>query len=155
DSTLKGKRAKKNPWAKAWRLNEYRPYTFGLHVVVLLAQWDVYRIPLAFRLVQRKGSKGYQSENAVFRQMLQEIILPPWCTRGIVVAAAAYASAQNLQAIQARRWFFVLAFPRTWKFTDGHSLRDLVTHLPRVSYRKVRIPLLCASARSRVFWTFA
>jgi len=32
------------------------------------------------------------------------------------MAAAAYASRQNLQAIQARRWFFVLAFPRTWKF---------------------------------------
>jgi hypothetical protein len=59
DSTLKGKRTQKNPWAKSWRLNEYRPYTFGLHLVVLLAQWDVYRIPLAFRLVRRKGTKGY------------------------------------------------------------------------------------------------
>src|SRR5215475_14811614 len=37
DSTLKGKRTQKNPWAKSWRLNEYEPYTFGLHAVVLLA----------------------------------------------------------------------------------------------------------------------
>jgi hypothetical protein len=49
----------------------------------------------------------------------------------------------------------VLAFPRTWKFADGHSLRDLVTHLPRAAYRKVRIAPLSAAARDRVFWTFA
>ena len=155
DSTLKGKRTQKNPLAKSWRLNEYRPYTFGLHVVVLLAQWDVYRIPLAFRLVQRKGTKGYQSENALFRQMLQELVLPPWCTKVIVVADAAYASRDNLQAIQARHWFFVLAFARTWKFADGHSMRDLVTHLPHTHYHKVRLPLVGTRAQYRVFWTFA
>ena len=155
DSTLKGKRTQKNPWAKAWRLNEYRPYTFGLHIVVLLAQWDVYRIPLAFRLVQRKGSKGYQSENALFRQMLEELVLPRWCSKVIVVADAAYASRQNLQAIQARHWGFVIAFPRTWKFADGHSLRDRAAHLPHIYYRKVRLPLVGSRARYRVFWTFA
>jgi DDE family transposase len=155
DSTLKGKRTQKNPWAKSWRLNEYRPFTFGLHVVVLLAQWDVYRIPLAFRLVRRKGSKGYQSENALFRQMLEELVLPPWCSKVIVVADAAYASRENLQAIQARHWWFVIAFPRTWKFADGHSLRDLAAHLPHVYYRKVRLPLVGSRARYRVFWTFA
>jgi hypothetical protein len=100
DSTLKGKRTQQNPWAKVGRLNQYEPYTFGLHAVVLLAQWDVYRIPLAFRLVRRKGSQGYQSENALFREMLAEIVLPRWCTKVIVVADAAYASRQNLQAIQ-------------------------------------------------------
>jgi Transposase DDE domain len=155
DSTLKGKRTQKNPWAKSWRLNEYRPYTFGLHVVVLLAQWDVYRIPLAFRLVQRKGSPGYQSEQVLFRQMLNELVLPRWCTKVIVVADAAYASRQNLQAIQARHWWFVIAFPRTWKFADGHSLRDLAAHLPHAYYRKVRLPLIGSRARYRVFWTFA
>jgi Transposase DDE domain len=154
DSTLKGKRTQHNPWAKAWRLNEYRPYTFGLHVVVLLAQWDVYRVPLAFRLVQRKGSKGYQSENALLRQMRQEVCLPAWCTTVIVAADAAYASRENLQAMQARQWCFVLACPPTWKFTDGHSLRDLVRHLPRAAYRQVRVPALSA-ARNRVFWTCA
>ncbi len=155
DSTLKRKRTQKNPWAKAWRLNQYQPYTFGLHAVVLLAQWDVYRIPLAFRLVQRKGSQGYQSEHALLRQMLREVRLPAWCTTVIVVADAAYASRENLQAIQARQWFFVLAFPQTWKFADGHSLRDLAAHLPHAHYRKVRLPLVATRTRYRVFWTFA
>jgi hypothetical protein len=132
DSTLKGKRTQTNPWAKSWRLNQYRPYTFGLQAVVLLAQWEVDRLPLAFRLVRRKGTPGSPSEQVLFRQMLNELGVPRWCTKVIVVADAAYAWRENLQAIQARHWWFVMAFPRTWKFTDGHSLRDLVAHLPQV-----------------------
>jgi Transposase DDE domain len=155
DSTLKGKRTKHNPLAKKARLNEYAPYTFGLHVVILIAQWDVYRIPLAFRLVKPKGSPGYQSENALFRQMLQEVVLPAWCKQVVVVADAAYPSRANLQAIQARQWFFVIAFPRTWKLANGQHLRDLVTHLPIHHYRQVRVPLVVPTARRRVFWTFA
>jgi DDE superfamily endonuclease len=155
DSTLKGKRAKRNPLVKKGRLNEYVPYTFGLHVVILIAQWEVYRVPLAFRLVRPKGSKGYQSENALFREMLQEVVLPAWVKRVVVVADAAYPSRANLQAIQARRWFFVIAFPRTWKLTNGQHLRDVVTHLPVHHYRQVRLPLLVPSSRRRVFWTFA
>jgi Transposase DDE domain len=155
DSTLKGKRTHKNPWAKPWRLNEHEPYSFGLQAVVLLAQWEVYRIPLAFRLVRRKGTPGYQSEQVLFRQMLNELVLPRWCSKVIVVADAAYASHENLRAIQAHHWWFVIAFPRSWKFTDGHSLRDLVAHLPHVYYRKVRLPLIGSRARYRVFWTLA
>jgi hypothetical protein len=155
DSTLKGKRSKKNPLAKKGRLNEYAPFTFGLHVVLLIAQWDVYRIPLAFRLVKPKGSPGYQSENALFREMLQEVILPAWCKKVVVVADAAYPSRANLRAIQVRGWFFVIAFPRTWKLANGQYLRDIVTHLPIHHYRQVRVPLVVPSARRRVFWTFA
>src|SRR5262249_48768910 len=128
-STPQGQRTKKNPLAKKGRLNEYAPYTFGLHVVILLAQWDVYRVPLAFRVVKPKGSAGYQSENALFREMLQEVVVPGWVKQVIVVADAAYPSRANLQAIQARQWFFVIAFPRTWKLTNGQYLRDVVTHL--------------------------
>jgi hypothetical protein len=155
DSTLKGKRGKKNPLAKKGRLNEYAPFTFGLHVVLLIAQWEVYRIPLAFRLVKPKGSAGSQSENALFREMLQEVILPAWCKKVVVVADAAYPSRANLQAIQARHWFFVIAFPRTWKLTNGQPLRDIVTPLPIHPYRQVRVPLVVPSVRRRVFWTFA
>jgi hypothetical protein len=155
DSTLKGKRTKHNPLAKKGRLNEYAPDTLGLHVVSLIAQWDVYRIPLALRLVQPKGSKGYQSENALFRDMLQDVVLPAWVKRVVVVAAAAYPSRANLQASQARQWFFVLAFPRTGKLANGQYLRDVVTHLPIHYYRQVRVPLVVPTPHRRVFWTFA
>jgi hypothetical protein len=77
DSTLKGKRTQKNPLAKKGRLSGYTPYTFGLHLVLLIAQWDVYRIPLTFRLVKPKKSKGYRSENALFREMLEDIGAAP------------------------------------------------------------------------------
>jgi DDE superfamily endonuclease len=119
DSTLKGKRGKKNPLAKKGRLNEYAPFTVGLPVVILIAQWEVYRIPLAFRLVKPKGSPGYQSEHALVREMRGEVSLPAWGKKGGVVADAAYPSRANLQAIQARGWYFVLAFPRTWKRANG------------------------------------
>jgi DDE family transposase len=155
DSTLKSKRSKHNPLAKKGRLNEYAPFTFGLHVVILIAQWDVYRIPLAFRLVKPKGSPGYQSENALFRAMLREVVLPAWCKQVVVVADAAYPSRANLQAIQARGWFFVIAFPRTWRLANGQYLRDVVTHLPIHHYRQSRVPLVVPTARRRVFWTFA
>ena len=74
DSTLKGKRTKKNPLVKKGRLNEHAPFTVGLHLVLLIAQWGVYRIPLDFRLVQPKTSKGYRSEPRLVRDMLR-----PWC----------------------------------------------------------------------------
>ena len=155
DSTLKGKRGKKNPWVKKGRLNEYAPFTFGLHVVIVIAQWDVYRIPLAFRLVKAKEQHDYQSENALVREMFAEVVLPAWCTKVVVVADAAYPSRTNLQAIQARGWFFVIAFPRTWKLANGQHLRDIVTHLPIRHYRQVRVPLVVPPARRRVFWAFA
>ena len=154
DSTLKGKRTKKNPLVKKGRLNEHAPFTWGLHVVLLIAQWDIYRIPLDFRLVKPKKCKDYRSENTLFREMLEAFVPPPWCKAVIVVADAAYASRDNLKAIQARRWFFVIAFPRTWKLANGQHLRDIVTHLPRHHYRQVRVPALVSTHRHRSFWTF-
>jgi hypothetical protein len=51
DSTWKGKRSKKNPLVKKGRLNAHTPFTRGLQRVLLIAQWDVYRVPLDFRLI--------------------------------------------------------------------------------------------------------
>ena len=39
DSTLKDKTGQKHPLAKKGRLNEYAPYIFGLHIVVVMLQW--------------------------------------------------------------------------------------------------------------------
>jgi hypothetical protein len=154
DSTLKGKRTKQNPLVKKGRFNEYAPFTCGLHVVLLIAQWDNYRVPLAFRLVPPKKRKGYRTENDLFREMLEELVLPKWCKRVIVVADAAYASRKNLKAIQRWGWFFVIAFPRTWKLANGQHLRDIVTHLPIHHYRQVRGLPVVPTGRHRTFWTF-
>jgi hypothetical protein len=119
ESPLKGKRGKTTPLAKKGRLTEDAPFTFGVPVVILIAPWDVYRLPLAFRRVKPQGSKASQSENALVRAMLQEVVLPAWCKKAGVVAAAAYPSRAHRQAIQARGWYFVLAFPRPWKLANG------------------------------------
>ncbi len=57
ERTLKGKRSKQTPLAQKGRLNDYAPFTCGLHVVLLIAQGEVYRMPVAFRLVKPPGSK--------------------------------------------------------------------------------------------------
>ena len=88
------------------------------------------------------------------RDMLEALVLPAWCKCVIVVADAAYASRKNLKAIQARGWFFVIAFPRTWKLANGQYLRDIVTHLPIHHYHRVRVPPLVPTGRQRTFWTF-
>jgi hypothetical protein len=106
-------------------------------------------------VVKPQGRAGYQSENALFRELLQEVSLPAWCKKVVVVADAAYPARANLQAIQARPWFFVIAFPRTWQLANGQPWRDLVTHLPLPPYRQVRGPLVVPSVRRRVFWTLA
>jgi hypothetical protein len=117
--TLEGKRGKQNPLAKKGRRNEYAPFTFGSHVAIVIAQGAVYRLPPACRLVKPKTHPAYQSEKAWVREMFAQVILPAWCQHVGVVADAAYPSRANLRALQARSWFFVLAFPRTWELANG------------------------------------
>ena len=71
-----------------------------------------------------------------------------------MVADAAYALRKNLKAIQRWGWFFVIAFPRTWKLANGQHLRDIVTHLPIHHYRQVWGLPVVPTGRYRTFWTF-
>jgi hypothetical protein len=79
DSTLKGKRGPKHPVAQNTRLSRHHPSVFGFRIVLLMAQWDVYRIPVDFALGRRKDDPAYQSENTLWRQMLQDFQRPAWC----------------------------------------------------------------------------
>jgi Transposase DDE domain len=154
DSTLKSKRGHKHPVAHKTRLSQYHPYVFGFRIVILMAQWDVYRIPLDFALLRRKDDPHYQPENALFRQMLQDFQRPAWCQEVVVTADAAYASRVNLAFIQALDYGYVMALPRTWKFANGKALKDLVTHLPHSKYFQIRIPTV-NTQRRRTFWVYA
>jgi hypothetical protein len=154
DSTLKGKRGQKHPLAHKTRLSQHHPYVFGFRIILLMAQWDVYRIPVDFALVRRTDDPGYQTENALFRHMLGEFRRPAWCLDVIVVADAAYASRANLATIQALDYWYVIALPRTWKFANGKALKDLVTYLPRWKYTQIRIPTVNGQRR-RAFWVYA
>jgi Transposase DDE domain len=153
DSTLKDNTGPKHPLAKNGRLNEYAPFIFGLHVVVVMLQWGNYRIPVDFEMVRRKDDPHYRSEHRLFRWMLVRCRRPAWAEMVIVVADAAFASKANINLIQQRGYVFVIAFARTWRFDNGQALKDLVTHVPKKYYRRCWVPLE-EPGRRRTYWTY-
>lgn len=154
DSTLQGNRGRTHPVAQNTRLSQHHPYVFGFRIVLLMAQWDVYRIPVDFALIRRKDDPDYQTENALFRQMLHQFRRPVWCQEVVVTADAAYASQANMTLMQELGYGYVLALPRTWKFANGKALKARVTHLPRWQYTQMRIPTVNTQHR-RTFWVYA
>jgi hypothetical protein len=119
-----------------------------------MAQGDTSRLPVDVALVRRKDDPDYQTENARFRQMLQDFRRPAWCQEVVVTADAAYASRANLIRIQELGYGDVMALPRTWKFAHGKALKALVTHLPRWKYTQIRMPTV-HTQRRRTFWGYA
>ena len=154
DSPLTGKRRSKPPVAQKTRLSRYHPSVFGFRLVLLMAQWNVSRIPVDFALLRRKDDPDDQTENAVFRQMRQEFQRPTWGQEVVVTADAASASRANLATIQGLGYGYAMALPRTWKFANGQAVKDLVTHLPRGKSTQSRIPTV-KTPRRRTFWVYA
>jgi hypothetical protein len=161
DTSKKDKRGKKNPVAKKGKISAHHSYHFGIHFVVLLLCWDVYRIPVDFEIVRRKDDPKYQKENELFREMISRFTPPSWTKRIIVLADAAFASKENLKTIlkfnkekkYSCHWNFVFSIARTWKFENNKSLSNLVKHLPKSSYKKIWIPSL-EKNRRHVFFVF-
>jgi hypothetical protein len=86
--------------------------------------------------------------------MLREFRPPAWCQEIIVVADAAYAFRPNMSLIQELGYWSVLVLPPTWKFSYGKALKALVTHLPRMWYTCICIPIVDGQRR-RTFWIYA
>jgi hypothetical protein len=71
DSSQKDKRGKKNPAAQKGRKSKRHPWFFGIRFVILMAAWDVYRIPVSFRIILPKKHPDYQtSVFALFCKLL-------------------------------------------------------------------------------------
>jgi hypothetical protein len=151
DSPLKGQRGPNHPVAQKTRLSHLHPYVFGFRIVLLMAQWGVYRLPVDCALLRRKDEAAYQTENALCRQMRREFQPPAWCQELSVVADAAYASRPNMHLIRELGYWSVFALPRTWNFPNGKALKALVTHLPRWGSTRLCIPTLNGQRR-RTFW---
>jgi hypothetical protein len=133
DSTLKAKRGRKHPVGHFTRHGEHEPYMFGFEMVLLIARWDRFRVPVALGLIDPKR-RGHQ--NILFRQMLKDFVLPAWVRQVVVVADAGFAANETLRQITAQKYTYVFAMPRTRKFTNGKYLRDLVQHLPKSCYAR-------------------
>jgi hypothetical protein len=133
DTTHKTKRGRQHPLGHVTRQSESSPYTFGFGMVVLIASWDSFRIPVALAPIDPKR-KGHQ--NILFRQMLTDFEPPAWVREIIVVADAGYAANVTLKLINELHWTYVFAMPRTRKFSNGKYVRDMVQHLPKSRYRR-------------------
>jgi hypothetical protein len=150
ESMLTGKRGSKHPVAQKTRLSQYHSYVFGFRIVLLMAQWDVYRIPVDVALIRRTDDTDDHTENALFRLMLQEFRCPMWCQQVVVTADAAYASRANLATIQALGYWYTMALPRAWEFAHGKAVKDLVMHLPRGKCPQIRMPTVNTPRRRTI-----
>jgi Transposase DDE domain len=161
DGSHADKRGTKNPVAQKGRISQHHPWFFGLRFVLLMAAWDGYRLPVGFRLILPKRHAGYRSENALFRDMVEEFVPPRWAKLVIVGGDAAYGSKANIRMVQdrdkadaARRWSFVFAIARTWKTVEEKSLKNLVTHVPQKYDQCTRVPRAHAGQGRKTFWTY-
>jgi hypothetical protein len=162
DGSVKPKRGTQNPLAQKGRKSEHQPWFFGIRFALLIANWDVYRLPVAFRLIRPKSHPEYRTENALFREMVGSFVPPTWAKRIIVEGDAAYGSQENMQMVlkrdaddPARRWGFVCAIARTWKTVEDKAIKDLVTHLPRKYYQRIRVPRLPGATGCKTFWVYS
>jgi hypothetical protein len=162
DGSHKDKRGAKNPVAQKGRISQHHPWFFGVRFVLLMAAWDVYRIPVAFRIILPKAHPGYCTENALFRDMLSAFKPPAWATQVIVEGDAAYSSKANIELVQhrdstepLRAWHYVFALARTWKTVEEKTVKNLVQHLPRCHYQRTWIPSLSAWQHRKTYWVYA
>ena len=162
DGSVKPKRGTQHPMAQKGRKSEHQPWFWGVRFALLIATWDGYRFPVAFRLIRPKTHPAYRTENALFREMVSDFVPPAWATRVIVEGDAAYGSQENMKMVlkrdaddSARRWGFVFAIARTWKTSEGKALKDLVTHVPRTYYQRTRVPRLPGTPGCKTFWIFS
>jgi len=159
DGSVKPKRGTQNPLAQKGRKSEHQPWFFGIRFALVIATWDVYRLPVAFRGIRRTTPPAYQPDNALCREMVRPCVPPAWATRVIVEGDAAYGSQANRQMVMprdaddpSRRWGFVFAIARAWKTVEEKAIKDLVTHLPRKYSQRIRVPRLPGTTGCKTFW---
>ena len=148
DTTRTEKTGQKQPLAYTTKTGKFDPYVFGHTVLLLVAQWGQFRIPLAVRVINTK-IKGHQ--NILVRELLTRYVPPAWCQRVVVEADAGFAAKATLQQIAASGYFYVFALPRTWKTADGRHLRDIARHTNKRCYH--RIASYQPDGRRRDYWT--
>lgn len=161
DSSEKGKCGKKNPCVQKGRKGKNRPWFFGIRFVLLMASWDVYRIPSDFRIILPKSHKKYRNENSLFREMLTDFAPPAWARLVIVLGDCSYASRENMKTVRERdrtdrgiSWKFVFAIAKTWKTEDGQFVKNIARYTPRKYFRRTWIPRLPEGTGRKTFYAF-
>src|SRR3990167_8281930 len=163
DGSKKEKRSKKNPFMQKGKIRTNASWFFGIRFCVLMIAWGNFRIPVDFKILYPKQHKKYRNENKLFCDMLKLFTPPAWAEKVIILGDAAYASVDNMKYIQNRArnewkqnkvyWWFVFSMAKTWKFSDGNSLKNLANHLKKECYEKIFISKTL-SHRKQGYWTF-
>jgi hypothetical protein len=149
DLTIKQKSGRRTPLVHKTRMNHFASYVFGLELVLLIAHWGRFRVPVGCDVLTPKR-KGHR--NILFRQMLRRFQPPGWCQRVVVLADAGFASKANLRLVARKNWFYVFSLPRSWKLVDGPHLKSLAQHLPKARYR--RVASHTPERRRRDYWVY-
>ena len=162
DGSVKPKRGTQNPVAPKGRKSEHQPWFGGVRFALLIATWESYRFPVAFRLIRPTTHPASRTANALCREMVSHFVPPAWAKRVIVTGDAAYGSQENMRMVRkrdaedpTRRWGFVFTIARTWKTVEDKALKDLVTHLPHKYYQRVRVPRLPGMQGCKTFWVYS
>jgi Transposase DDE domain len=133
DKTRKDKRGRQHPLGLVTRESKHSPYQFGFEMVLLIASWDRYRIPIDLKVMDPKIK---EHSNILFRQMLETAHLRSWVREVIVSGDAGFAANPTLKLIEEKGWTYVFAMARNRKFTNDKYVSDLMRHLPKSAYRR-------------------
>jgi len=162
DGSVKPTRGTQHPVAQKGRKSEHQPWFWGGRCALLIATWDSYRFPVAFRLMRPKPHPEYHTENALFREMVGRFVPPSWAKRVVGEGDAAYGAQDNIKMVMkrdaddpARQWGFVFAIARTWKTVEEKAIKDLVTHWPRKDYQRARVPRLPGATGCKTFGVYS
>jgi hypothetical protein len=148
DVTRTAKTGEQQPLAYTTKTGTFDPFIFGHSVLLLVAQWGQWRIPLAVRVID-PNIKGHQ--HILTRELLPQWTPPAWCRRVNVLGDAGFASKATLQHLAQRGYFYTFALPRSWKTADGRHLRDIVRHTKKRHYH--RVASYQPDGRRRDYWT--
>lgn len=149
DLTVNERTGEQQPLARKMRTNQYAPFVFGQSLVLLIAQWGRFRVPVAAAVIDPK-IKGHQ--NILLRQMLADFAPPAWAREVIVEADAGFAAKATLQCIAERGWSYVFGLARTWCLADGTHLGNLARHTTHACYHQYvsRKP----DGRRKSYWVY-
>jgi len=149
DATVIEKTGEQQPLARKTRTNQFSPYVFGQSLVLLIAQWGRFRVPVAAAVID-PTLKGHQ--NLLFRQMLEQFVPPSWATAVVVEADAGFAAKATLKLIAEKGYGYVFGLARPWKLADGTHLSNLTRHTPKSCYH--RLASYKPDGRRKDFWVF-
>jgi hypothetical protein len=131
DGSHKNKRARKNPLAQKGRQSQHHAWFFGIRFTLLIVAWDVYRLPVAFRIILPKTHPAYRTENALFRDLLSTFTPPAWAEQVIVEGDAAYGAKANIALVKqrnatdrSRNWHVLFAIAKTWKTVEDKAVKN-------------------------------